>query len=148
MFLSPKVSEVLAQISEARLEGGCSGTAEKIKKNQLKEYALIVMLNLIYAGDTLEKAASKAAHHVKTRIENEGLCVKWSYKASTLEKDYTKYFGQQIMLFGKKAKREEHYFECWDRYKDIRKDNGLEAYWQLAKANLPLADDDLTGVRR
>src|SRR5690554_2809119 len=81
---TPTLWRLLGELAEMRMNGDePPGEAKPILERQAKASTLMLMANLIYHGDTLEAAASKAAsQHAK---RHPGLK---AYKASTLEKYY------------------------------------------------------------
>ena len=132
---SPMLCNIFAEGAALRLSGSVAGTPEKIIKDSAKAYAFRVMMNLIYAGSTLESASIKAAFQVQAIFKT----VK-PYKASGLEKAYVK----EIRATG----LETEHFEAWDQSTALREDEGSIAFWNDAKESWPECDDDLTGFRR
>lgn len=131
----PALLAVMAETATARVDGDPSGTAAKILNDNFRGQALTLMLNLIYAGDSLSYSASKAAQWHKTTFSDAK-----QLKASSLERYYSDHL--------RKTGGEREYFSEWDMQSERRKSEGLPEYWQKVREVLPLADDELTGNRR
>lgn len=131
----PALLAVMAETASARVDGDPSGTADKVLNDNFRGQALRLMLNLIYAGDNLTTAASKAAQwHATAHPDAKQL------KAGTLERYYSEHF--------RKTGEQQYYFDAWDRQIERREREGLPKYWQKVREVLPLANDELTGNRR
>lgn len=131
----PTVVSVMGKVTAARINGDPSGSPDKIIRNNFKGQALIVMLNLIYAGADLKEAASKAAHWHNTTFTDIA-----KRKASSLDKDYSKIY-RQCGINGQTL--EQEYFNNWDK----NKTKEANAYWEKARATMPEADEETKGVR-
>lgn len=105
------------------------GSPTKIENKLKKEHAYILMLNLIYHGESLPKAASKIAMYMDKLNAHVG-------KASSLIKSYKKDIEKEGI--------QEFYFNEWDAIVDEE----TRQQWLENISNLPEADDDLLGTRR
>ena len=130
---TPTLWRLIGELDERRINGdSLSGTPGKIVKEQAARAVLILMANLIYQGDTLESAASKAAAEYKRRYPQLK-----PYKASSLERKYTDEWRRPGF--------ERDQFATWDK-------RGLPDQWQDAwrqiRDALPEADPEMKGDRR
>lgn len=133
---TPTIIKLAAKVARSRMTGGPSGTAENLKKENIKRQVFTLMLNLIYAGELLKDAADKAA-----QWKRDNYPYTQDYKASTLNKEY----AQKYRRAGPDGlTTEKLYFEMWNRHgNELRKSE-----WQKIGSGLPLADEDLIGMRR
>lgn len=133
---TPTIIKLAAKIARSRMTGDLSGTPEKLLEENIQGQVFRLMLNLIYAGETLANAAIKAAQWRREHYPNNK-----KYKASSLDKEYTKRF-RSVGPDGMTA--EEFHFKVWDRYSTEL----TKSHWATIKNALPFADDDLLGMRR
>ena len=118
-----------------RVNGDPAGTPDKLKNENAERQALVLMANLIYAGDSLLVASRKAAqwrHDTFPELKRK--------KASTLEA----YYAEKM----RRAGVEHELFSNWRKNQDHRDEEQLDEQWQTIRELLQPADDDLTGVRR
>jgi hypothetical protein len=130
---TPTLWNLIGELAEKRMNGdSLSGTPEKIIKEKAASTILMLMANLIYHGDTLESAASKAAVEYKRRYPQLK-----PYKASSLERKYTNDWRRPGF--------ERDQFATWDKH-------GLPDQWRDAwrqiRDGLPEADPEMKGDRR
>lgn len=133
---TPTIIKLAAKVAQARMTGDPAGKPDKLLKENIKRQVFRLMLNLIYAGETLKDAADKAAQWKRDNYPGTH-----DFKASTLDKEYTQRF-RSVHPDGMTA--EEFYFKAWDRYSTEL----TTLHWAKIKNALPFADDDLLGVRR
>jgi hypothetical protein len=131
----PALLAVIAETATARFDGDPSGTAAKVMNDNFRGQAITLMLNLIYAGDKLGTAASKAAQWYSTTFPSAK-----RLKASHLERLYSDQY--------RKTGIEKEHFSEWDIQSERRENEGLPQYWQKVREVLPMADDELAGNRR
>ncbi|HCE38789.1 MAG: hypothetical protein CL549_04355 [Alcanivorax sp.] len=130
---TPTLWRLLGELAEMRINGdSLPGTPEKIIKEKAASAILILMANLIYHGDTLESAASKAAAEYKRRYPQLK-----PYKASSLERKYTDEWRNPGW--------ERDHFATWDKHG--LPDQWRDAWKQIRDA-LPEADPEMKGDRR
>ncbi|OQX18892.1 MAG: hypothetical protein BWK76_06335 [Desulfobulbaceae bacterium A2] len=101
---SPALLEAITEAAAKRYRGGqdvLKATAGSIEREAHKQHAFLVMMNLIFNGETLERAASKTSQWMKDTRKVKPI------KASTLDKYYVK----EIRKTGIEKKR----FETWSR---------------------------------
>lgn len=162
----PVLWHYVGEVATKRFNGEApAGTPEKITREQIKTNALLLIANLIFYGDTLEAAASKAAAHYAEQCPS----IK-PYKASTLQREYVKHWrkrykpslfhpdelkkaadalGMEVDLSdmpAPPATMEEEHFQNW-REQGFIPDEWREQ-WRQLREQLPEADPDLTGERR
>lgn len=131
----PSVLQVITEAASLRLTGAAAGTADKLQNDAARGQAMILMANLIYNGDSLKDAASKAA-----RWHRDNFPELKRLKASTLETYYVREF--------RRSGTEADLFKGWDRMKPMREFEGQPGAWRALSDSLPLADSELTGTRR
>lgn len=131
---TPTLIKVIGEVAAARLNGDLAGTANKLAKENFKNQAFTIMLNLTFAGAKIDEAASKAAQWYKMNFATP-------IKASSLEKDYAKVFRKADKQ-GITQEQEYHFF--WSK----NKSQEAIDWWKLAREKMPLADSDIAGVRR
>ncbi|MHA7809250.1 MAG: hypothetical protein ACX933_05535 [Marinobacter adhaerens] len=127
---SPALIEAASEAARERFNGEPQGTAGKIKKESEKWRTYTLMMNLIYHGLSLPKAASKAARWMKEH--GDGVY----RQASSLEKQYPK----EVRKTGVEA----DHFANWDQW--LTDDN--KQAWLKAIELLPDADEWQLGARR
>ncbi|MBA2483094.1 MAG: hypothetical protein H0V39_01465 [Nitrosomonas sp.] len=125
----PTVMQSIIEETNKRLKSKKSA-AVRIEKGNHKFRTLLLMANLIFYGDTLEEASSKAAQWMKDILKITPI------KASTLEKYYLEEFRNN----GYEAK----YHRNWNKW--IEPDVRLE--WERINNILPTASEGLKGSRR
>ncbi|WP_404375981.1 hypothetical protein [Vreelandella aquamarina] len=155
----PVLWRYMGEVATKRFNGEApAGTPAKITKEQTKTNAMILMANLIFYGDTIEAAASKAAayyvRHKASTLQKEYV-KRWRkpYKRSSLHPDELKKaaatLGMEVDLRDvpiPPANLEEEHFQRW-REQGFIPDEWREQWCQL-REQLPEADPDLKGERR
>lgn len=127
---SPSLVNASSEAAHERFNGEPKGTPGKVKKESEKWQTFTLMMNLIYHGLTLPKAASKAAHWMK---ENGTADYR---QASSLEKQYPKEVREPGI--------EAEHFTTWDNWlTDSQKEE-----WRKVIETLPDADVWQQGSRR
>jgi hypothetical protein len=129
----PSLQCVIDEAADLRFNADPAGTAESLLNDNAINQAYM-MMDLIYHGDTLAEAASKAAQWKRNAFK--GLK---QTKASVLQKYYVK----NIVKTG----RQDEYFSVWKRQESTGDDDGRREGWLKARQSLPTADYDLQGVR-
>lgn len=124
-----QLMEEVATIRFCQLERG--GTGKRIRDESIHAEALRIVCFLHLAGLSVEMAASKAARYVADQRLGK------VYKASTLERDYSKEF-----------RRGSPSLEEAMRSALERATEETRRTWAHLAADLPEADDELKGNRR
>jgi len=130
----PSLLKVITDASTLRYSGDPAGTVSQIERESALSHAYNLMLNLIYYGDTLADAASKAASWKKKHYKHLR-----PTKASTLQKNYQKNFID--------TNEQQARFDVWKRHESIGADEGRREAWSKLADSLPKADAALTGIR-
>lgn len=139
--LTPTLLDIVEEVALREWSESTFDKPNFVEKKALKNEAYKIILNLIYAGDSLEDAASKAAYHI-----SHNLCDGHEpYKASSLMRGYEEYFRKRKKdKFGNELpSQEDVYFGGWDKFQD----QSDKDYWAKARETMPLASPELTGVR-
>lgn len=133
---TPTIIKLATEVAKSRTFGQLAGRSDKLIKESIKSHVFKLMLNLIYHGESLKDAADKAAQWKRDNYPD----IK-DFKASSLEKEYSGKFRRKTK-FGDKL--EDFYFARWDKYQTAQQ----RAQWLRITNDLPIADEDLLGVRR
>lgn len=134
---TPTLIKIMCKVAKSRMFDSPAGTPDKLLRANIENQILRIMLNLVHAGDTLQNAASKAAEWAREQFP-----ARKPLKASTISKYYEGAFRKPIDRTGKT--QEEMYFANWDKWKTEE----ASQFWLRASETMPLADSELTGVRR
>lgn len=126
----PALLKGMGEAASERFNGETKGTADKIKKESEKWQTYTLMMNLIYHGLSLPKAASKAARWMKDQGSTNYRYV------SSLEKQYT----AEV----RKTDIEKQHFESWDKWQD----KTTQQTWLEIIQRLPDAPEWQQGARR
>lgn len=126
----PAVMQAASEAANERFNGDPTGTPDKIKKESDKWRHYTLMMNLIYHGLSLPRAASKAARYMK----DQG--IEQYRHVSSLEKQYPK----EVRATG----IEKRHFENWDKWLD----EPTRQAWRRIIELLPEAEDFQKGGRR
>lgn len=135
---SPALMNSIAEATEKRLVMGSAALKNKavnIEKNNVKWRALLLMMNLIFRGVTLNTASRKVSQWMKDVLKVKPIM------ASSLEKYYTKECRKKER---RSPNLEELYFDNWNKNDT---DENRQQWEQLIKI-MPDAEDELIGNRR
>lgn len=132
---TPTIVQLAAEVARSRFHNSPSGTPDSLLKEHAKRQAFTLMMNLIYNGASLKEAARKAAQWRRDTYPDLK-----SGKASSLDKEYSALFRQRGY---EGLTTEQRHFQLWDEHLP----HDWREYWKRVRTLLPLADDDLTGVR-
>ncbi|MFA7585403.1 MAG: hypothetical protein WCY11_04285 [Novosphingobium sp.] len=126
----PTLAALVAEVARARMAGSTrDGTADKIKREAAKDYALNLMTNLCAAGLNVEQASIKAAAQLLNPVFSK------RYNASSLNKFYNEKWRDI-----EKEKR-----EYW---KSTEEGAALLAEWLRLIPQMPDAPPESRGERR
>lgn len=126
----PAVIQAFSEAANERFNGDPKGKPTTIKKESDKWRHYTLMMNLIYHGLSLPRAASKAARYMK----DQG--IEQYRHVSSLEKQYPK----EVRATG----IEKQHFDNWDKWLD----EPTRQAWRRIIELLPEAEDFQKGGRR
>jgi hypothetical protein len=128
----PTLLVLMEDVATARFAGlERGGTGKRIRDDSIHAEALRIVCGLHLAGASVEVAASKAARYIADQKLGK------TYKASTLERDYSSNFRCSSPSL------EDVMREAMERASDEHRQT-----WARLVSDLPEADDDLRGNRR